>query len=150
MEQVITEENKLRPTSTNDNEQPVNQQQYATIAEVDKGLETVVGCMDQQLDKSESKMLATPQLNKNLLASQQKKYNTIILSFRSQDKWLKRAAEAKGWVINSGNTSLMFNVKWEFSESNKDIYKTLRNNQFYNHFPDTRELTTKQGLNTNL
>ena len=46
--------------------------------------------------------------------------------------------------------SHIFTVKWEYSDSSKDVYKLLNSNQFYNHFPDSRELTTKQGLNTNL
>lgn len=103
--------------------------------------------MAESKKQAELKMLATPQMNKNILTAQLKKQNTVVLSIRSQDKWFKRAAEAKGWVVNPGSGSLMFNVKWEYSETNKDVYKTLRNNQFYNHFPDSRELTTKQGLN---
>ena len=55
-----------------------------------------------------------------------------------------------GWVQNAGHGSHLFNVKWEYSDSNQDVYKVLRSNQFYNHFPDSRELTTKQGLNQNL
>ena len=51
---------------------------------------------------------------------------------------------------NAGHNSHLFNVKWEFSERDKDVYKLLHSNQFYNHFPDSRELTTKQGLNQNL
>ena len=52
---------------------------------------------------------------------------------------------------NAGHGLYLFNVKWEFSDSsNQDVYKNLRSNQFYNHFPDSRELTTKQGLNQNL
>ena len=74
------------------------------------------------------KILSTPQVNKQIFTAQLKKQNTIFLSFRSQDKWLRRAAEAKGWVLNPGSGSLMFNVKWEASESNKDVYKTLKNN----------------------
>ena len=56
---------------------------------------------------------------------------------------MKRAMLAKGWVASSGHANHMFNVKWEYSDANQDIYTNISNNQFYNHFPDTRELTTK-------
>lgn len=44
-------------------------------------------------------------------------------------------------------TSQLWTVKWEFSDQ-PDTYKSLKPNQFYNHFADSRELTTKQGLNS--
>lgn len=56
----------------------------------------------------------TEQLSRAL---QEKKSSTIVLSYRSQDKWLKRAALARGWIENSGNGSHLFNVKWEYSDS---------------------------------
>ena len=74
----------------------------------------------------------------------------IVFSFRSKDAFMKRAMLAKGWVASSGHANHLFNVKWEYSDANQDIYTNLSNNQFYNHFPDGRELTTKQGLNKNL
>jgi hypothetical protein len=40
-------------------------------------------------------------------------------------------------------------VKWDYSDSHFDYSKQMPH-QLFNHFPDTRELTTKQGLNKNL
>ena len=97
---------------------------------------------------SEQPQTRTEQLQRAL---QIKKSSTFVLSFRSQDKWFKRAAFARGWVENAGHGSHLFNVKWEYSDTkDQDTYKMLKSNQFYNHFPDSRELTTKQGLNQNL
>lgn len=131
----MASKHQIRPASTQED----FVQQYATLEDPEHAVESFA--------LAESKKQATPQVNKNILTAQLKKQNTVVLSIRSQDKWFKRAAEAKGWLVNPGSGSLMFNVKWEYSETNKDVYKMLRNNQFYNHFPDSRELTTKQGLN---
>lgn len=63
---------------------------------------------------------------------------------------MKRAFFRKGWCEH---TSAQFvhtcSVKWEYSDAATSV-KTLRPSQFYNHFPDSRDLTTKQGLNKTL
>ena len=123
--------------------------QFATLADPEDDVDTMA--LAEQIQQAELKMHATPQKKTNIPESQIKKQSTIVFAIRSQDKFIKRAAEAKGWVMNSAaNNVLMFNVKWEYSETDKDVYKLLKSNQFYNHFPDSRELTTKQGLNQNL
>ena len=40
-------------------------------------------------------------------------------------------------------------MKWDYGDSNFE-YGKQKSHQFFNHFADTRELTTKQGLNKNL
>lgn len=45
--------------------------------------------------------------------------------------------------------SIMFHVHWDYGDSKIDAKKLL-SYQFSNHFPETRELTTKQGLTRNL
>ena len=74
----------------------------------------------------------------------------MIFSWHSRDHYMKRMALSKGWVENINTQSAMWNVKWEALDSNQDTYKVMRANQFYNHFPLSRELTTKQGLNKNI
>ena len=43
----------------------------------------------------------------------------------------------------------MFTVKWDYGDTNID-FANLQPHQFVNHFPDSRELTTKQGITKNL
>lgn len=62
---------------------------------------------------------------------------------------MKRAFLRKGWVESTAQYSQTCSVKWEYSDISTSV-KTMRETQFYNHFPDGRELTTKQGLNKNL
>jgi len=50
---------------------------------------------------------------------------------------------------NSNPSSGLFSVKWDYGDSSVD-YNKLKPHQLFNHFPDTRELTTKQGLTKNL
>ena len=45
--------------------------------------------------------------------------------------------------------SCMFNVHWDYGDQKIDAKKLLVH-QFCNHFPETRELTTKSGLTRNL
>ena len=47
------------------------------------------------------------------------------------------------------NNNGLFTVKWEYTDSTES-YKHLKSHQFYNHFPDSRKITTKQGLNQTL
>ena len=70
--------------------------------------------------------------------------------FKSRDGFIKRAGLSKGWIDNTVTGSFLWNVKWEATDSNPDTYKLMKANQFYNHFPSSREITTKQGLNQNL
>lgn len=58
---------------------------------------------------------------------------------------MKRAFLRNNWAESSTQISHSFVVKWEFSDA-QNPYKNLMPTQFYNHFPDSRELTTKQGL----
>lgn len=73
----------------------------------------------------------------------------IVFILNSRDPYLRRAALKKGWFENPIVNSQFFDLKWDYND-NQPEYNTMRPNQFYNHFPDGRELTTKQGLNKNL
>lgn len=78
----------------------------------------------------------------------------IVYQSNTRDTYFKRAAERKSkgegiWVENPIQSSYFFNVKWDYGDSKFD-YSKCKPHQFFNHFPDTRELTTKQGLNKNL
>jgi hypothetical protein len=51
----------------------------------------------------------------------------------------------RGWHENKSTASTSFHLKWVFSDSEPD-YKTLKQGQMFNHFPNNREVTTKSGL----
>lgn len=78
----------------------------------------------------------------------------IVFQNNARDNFFKLAAERKAlkeglWVQNYIQASYFYRVKWDYGDNNFD-YKKQQPHQFFNHFPDTRELTTKQGLNKNL
>ena len=73
-----------------------------------------------------------------------------MYSFNSKDYYMRRAFNRIGWTESAqAQFSHTASVKWDYSDSTQAI-KSLRPLQFYNHFPDSRELTTKQGLNKTL
>jgi len=51
----------------------------------------------------------------------------IVLSFNSRDTYIKRAAQRKGWIENIAHGSYLYNVKWEYSDS-QDTYKMMKPN----------------------
>eukprot|EP00347_Sterkiella_histriomuscorum_P009991 403339101 len=73
----------------------------------------------------------------------------IVFLFNSRDLFLKRTAIKRGWFENPIMNSHFFDVKWDYID-NQGEFNNLKPNQFYNHFPDGREITTKQGLNKNI
>ncbi len=80
--------------------------------------------------------------------------DSIIFQSNSRDTYFLRAAlrkqEKEGlWIENPNIESKTFTVKWDYGDSNIDFIG-MEPYQFCNHFPDSRELTTKQGLIQNL
>lgn len=73
----------------------------------------------------------------------------IVFIINSRDTYVKRAALQRGWLENPISNSVFFDLKWDYND-NPSEYSNLKPSQFYNHFPDGRELTTKQGLNKNI
>lgn len=78
----------------------------------------------------------------------------IVFQSNGKDNYFKKAALRKGlaesiWVENSLHSSYHYTVKWEYDDT-KLHYTKMKQHQFVNHFPDSRELTTKQGLTKNL
>lgn len=77
----------------------------------------------------------------------------IIFQSNGRDTYFKRAALRKKsegiWVENPIYSSYFYTVKWDYGDTNLH-YERMKPHQFVNHFPDTRELTTKQGLTKNL
>ena len=75
----------------------------------------------------------------------------ITFTVNQRDPYLKRAALKKGWIEIHNNSGFHFTVKWDYTDSmSQNIYGLMKSDQFYNHFPGSRELTTKQGLNTHM
>jgi len=63
---------------------------------------------------------------------------------------MRRAFNSHGWAENTqAHLVSCSSVRWEYSDAATSV-KALRPSQYYNHFPDSRELTTKQGLNKTL
>ena len=78
----------------------------------------------------------------------------IVFQSNGRDTYFKRAAQRKQrkegiWVENPTMSSYFFTVKWDYGDSHFHHDK-VKPHQFFNHYPDTRELTTKQGLNKHL
>ena len=71
-----------------------------------------------------------------------------------RDTYFKRAAQRKAeregiWLENPISSSYFFHLKWDYCDSNINFEK-IRPLQYVNHYPDSRELTTKSGLTKNL
>ena len=68
-------------------------------------------------------------------------------TYNSQDEHIRRALKKFGWVESSSSSSIsQFN--WVYTDQEAH-YRTLREGQYYNHIPNNRELTTKNGLMNN-
>jgi Tubulin-tyrosine ligase family/IQ calmodulin-binding motif len=75
--------------------------------------------------------------------------NTKVFIISGQYEYLRKVLISKGWVENTHTTSQAYDLKWSYNDSDQD-YKYLKAGQFFNHFPNNRELTTKSGLHKNL
>lgn len=75
----------------------------------------------------------------------------IVFQSNGRDTYFKRAALRKEgiWLENPVSSSYFYTVKWDYGDTNL-VYDRMKPHQFVNHFPDTRELTTKQGITKNL
>ena len=65
--------------------------------------------------------------------------------------WNKRIQLRDNWTV-SYNTKMItndFDLLWDVYD-NGEVYDMLGDSQFYNHFPNNSELTTKSGLAKNL
>ncbi|CAD8123274.1 unnamed protein product [Paramecium sonneborni] len=72
---------------------------------------------------------------------------TKVFCFNSQDEYIRRCLQRHGWLETPSNQQI-FDLKWVYTE-NTDDFKTLLDGQFYNHFSNTKELTTKSCLLAN-
>jgi tubulin monoglycylase TTLL3/8 len=75
--------------------------------------------------------------------------NTKIFILTGQHDFIRRALKRRGWTENKNSSSTAYHLKWCYNDSDYD-YKVLKPEQFYNHFQNNRELTTKSGLLKNL
>ncbi len=73
----------------------------------------------------------------------------MIFCFNSRDWHIKQALERFGWVENPSIDSQLFDLKWTYRDLETD-YQKLNEGQYYNHFRNNQELTTKSGLMKNL
>lgn len=107
-------------------------------------------------DSPQQRHLTRPEVLDNWSKFQRKhkQFDLLIFQSNGRDTYFKRAAQRRGeaeglWIENPMKNSFMFNVNWDYGDAKVDA-KRLSSFQFCNHFPDTRELTTKQGLTKNL
>lgn len=64
--------------------------------------------------------------------------------------WNKRLQLRENWEVSYNiKTPIKFDLLWDVYDS-AEVYDLLDDNQFYNHFPNNSELTTKAGLARNL
>lgn len=70
----------------------------------------------------------------------------IYCSIDSVENYIRRAVNKIGWMEPSSRKSEEFHIKFDVA----DVDVKTKPHQFYNHFPDNRELTTKAGLCKNL
>ena len=75
--------------------------------------------------------------------------NTKIFIITGPYEYLRKTLISRGWVENTHTSSQAFDLRWTFNDCEAD-YKSLRPGQYFNHFPNNRELTTKSGLHKNL
>lgn len=75
--------------------------------------------------------------------------NTKIFILTGQHDFVRRALTARGWLENKHSSSRAYHLKWCYNDVDQD-YKDLKAGQFFNHFLNNRELTTKSGLSSNL
>ena len=75
--------------------------------------------------------------------------NTKVFCCNTQDEHMRRALLNFGWYENKNINSFFFDLKWVYMDNEND-YKFLIDGQFYNHFQNNKELTTKIGLTNNL
>ena len=71
----------------------------------------------------------------------------IVFQSNGRDTYFKRAALRKKqnegiWRENPISSSYFYTVKWDYGDTNLN-HDRMKPHQFVNHFPDTRELTTK-------
>ena len=64
---------------------------------------------------------------------------------------MKRCMQKLGWNLSipGGPPTAIFHMKYDIADKEGTINK-MQNKQWYNHFPNNRELTTKAGLCKNL
>lgn len=74
---------------------------------------------------------------------------TKVFCCNTQDEHIRRALLNLGWFENKNNNSFFFDLKWVYMDNEQD-YKFLIDGQFYNHFQNNKEITTKIGLSNNL
>ena len=72
-----------------------------------------------------------------------------VFCCNTQDEHMRRALLNLVWYENKNITSSFFDLKWMYMDNESD-YKFLIEGQFYNHFQNNKELTTKIGLTNNL
>jgi len=102
----------------------------------------------------QSLFTASKQTSENHQGSQPAVWDHIVFQSNGRDTYFKRAALRKGrkeglWLENPISSSYFYTVKWDYGDSHF-YYEKMKAHQFCNHFPDTRELTTKAGLTKNL
>lgn len=75
--------------------------------------------------------------------------NTKVFCCNTQDSYVRRALLSFGWYENKNINSFFFDLKWVYIDDEND-YKFLIEGQYYNHFQNNKELTTKIGLTNNM
>lgn len=75
--------------------------------------------------------------------------NTKVFCCNTQDDYIRRALLNFGWYENKNVNSYFFDLKWVYMDNEND-YKFLIDGQFYNHFQNNKELTTKISLTNNM
>ncbi|CAD8203666.1 unnamed protein product [Paramecium pentaurelia] len=121
-------------------------------------IETIISQEQQRLQSQTKKQIVEPLVkntayfsNRSLMNDYLKRQNitlaTKMFCFNSQDEYVRRCLQRHGWLEISCNQQI-FDLKWVYTE-NPDDYKILQDGQFYNHFSNTKELTTKSCLLSN-
>ena len=77
------------------------------------------------------------------------KENTKVFCFNSRDEHIKRALKKFGWVENQNPASFLYDFKWTYTDVEAD-YANMMEGQYFNHFPNNKELTMKSGLIENV
>eukprot|EP00347_Sterkiella_histriomuscorum_P013320 403365167 len=103
--------------------------------------------VQNSLIKKISKPLKQETLQQSIMANKKQKLDSIICLAVSVEPYLKRNMQKLGWLETTNPTQ--FHIRFDITDKEGSQNK-LRNSQWYNHFPNNRELTTKAGLCKNL
>ncbi|CDW84976.1 protein monoglycylase ttll8 [Stylonychia lemnae] len=145
IDQTPYQDKNQQPKSTKNQESMLMTQQNNTQLKIEGELSKT-----QQFSQTINTTVKPKQIKakqEQSMIQKKPKFDSIICQAISVEPYLKRNMLKLGW-IDTTNSS-MFHIRFDITDKEGNQNK-LRNSQWYNHFPNNREITTKAGLCKNL